>query len=342
MKTSIKFFSLLLTICILFSAINIPVSADSSKFSAGGYKFEYGKYFGSGDDYLWIYKNKTFKHKSPYAEIKGTWKIKSDKYATNMCMYPKNNKSYYVAFSLTEGNNKLLVNSLDSFGASGVYYKCPPKVKIKKLSKGKNYVKVSWSKVKASYFSKSSSSIGYEIQYSTNKSFKNKKLVRVYSASTTSKKIYDLKKNKKYYFRVRSFTIKEKYEYSETKNYCTGNTFSFNDYSSTKSFKAPKNCKELKTISKNTAKEKAYKVYISKYKKSVPKKYLGQTKIYGKKYYIFSFQQTYINEIGNTWTSGACYAVSLDGQEIKKIMLFQRKNYKLNKCFYYVYFNVAE
>ena len=46
---------------------------------------------------------------------------------------------------------------------------------------------------------------GYEIQYSTDKNFKNAKTVTVTKNKTTSKSINKLKSGKKYYIRVRSY-----------------------------------------------------------------------------------------------------------------------------------------
>lgn len=50
--------------------------------------------------------------------------------------------------------------------------------------------------------------LGYEIQYSTDKKFKNKKvtkLTKITSSKTTSKTLTKLIKGKKYYVRARAF-----------------------------------------------------------------------------------------------------------------------------------------
>ncbi|MCD8147007.1 MAG: fibronectin type III domain-containing protein, partial [Clostridiales bacterium] len=52
---------------------------------------------------------------------------------------------------------------------------------------------------------KNSKATGYQIQYSTNSSFKNAKTVKVTSASSLSKTISSLTKGKKYYVRVRVY-----------------------------------------------------------------------------------------------------------------------------------------
>lgn len=52
---------------------------------------------------------------------------------------------------------------------------------------------------------------GYEIQYSTDKKFKkNTKTVKVKKGSATSKTIAKLKKNKKYYVRIRAYKYQNK------------------------------------------------------------------------------------------------------------------------------------
>lgn len=74
---------------------------------------------------------------------------------------------------------------------------------LKKLTAQKKSIKVSWSKVKSVQ--------GYEIQYSTDKKFKkNTKTVKIKKGSATSKTISKLKKNKKYYVRVRAYKYQNK------------------------------------------------------------------------------------------------------------------------------------
>ena len=80
-------------------------------------------------------------------------------------------------------------------------------------SPAKTYYRLSQSKVKSVKnsdkaslrvtWSKNSKGGGYQIQYSTNKSFKSAKTVTVTSANTASKKITGLKKGKTYYVRMR-------------------------------------------------------------------------------------------------------------------------------------------
>lgn len=62
-----------------------------------------------------------------------------------------------------------------------------------------------------------SSARGYQIQYSTNKSMKsNVETVTIHSYKTVSKKISRLSKGKTYYFRIRSYGVKD---YDEKKSY---------------------------------------------------------------------------------------------------------------------------
>ena len=62
---------------------------------------------------------------------------------------------------------------------------------------GKKKIKVSWKKDK--------NASGYEITYSTNKSFKGKKTIVVKSNKTTSKVVKKLTSKKKYFVKVRSY-----------------------------------------------------------------------------------------------------------------------------------------
>lgn len=79
-----------------------------------------------------------------------------------------------------------------------------PTTKITKITGGKKQFKVKWKKV--------SIADGYKIQYSTDKKFKKGvKTVTVRGAKTTSRTIKKLKKNKKYYVRIRAYKIKAPY-----------------------------------------------------------------------------------------------------------------------------------
>ena len=91
----------------------------------------------------------------------------------------------------------------------------PNKVTITKLkATAKNKLTVNWKKV--------SNSNGYIIQYSTNSKFKNAKKIQIKNKKTISKVIKSLKRNKKYYIRIRAYKQvngKKIYgDYSKTKN----------------------------------------------------------------------------------------------------------------------------
>ena len=73
----------------------------------------------------------------------------------------------------------------------------PKKAKLSKVKAGKKAFTASWEK-------QSTHTTGYQLQYSTSKSFKNAKTKTV-SKSKTSKKITGLKAKKKYYVRIRTY-----------------------------------------------------------------------------------------------------------------------------------------
>lgn len=73
--------------------------------------------------------------------------------------------------------------------------KAPAKTTVKLSKAKKTSLKASWSKV--------ANATSYEVQYGTSKSFKGAKTVKVFSKSS-SKVLTKLKKNKKYYVRVRA------------------------------------------------------------------------------------------------------------------------------------------
>ena len=98
----------------------------------------------------------------------------------------------------------------DYKGTKVLTYKIKPKgATIKKVKSNKKAFKVYW-------YRNTNQTTGYEIQYSTNKKFKSgNKTVNIKSNKTTSKKIKNLKKKKKYYVRIRTYkTVKGKKIYS--------------------------------------------------------------------------------------------------------------------------------
>ena len=79
---------------------------------------------------------------------------------------------------------------------------------ITKITKGKKSFKVKWKK--------SATVAGYQIQYSTTKSFKKKKTVTIKGATKSTRTVKKLKAKKKYYVRVRAYkTINKKRTYSK-------------------------------------------------------------------------------------------------------------------------------
>ncbi len=72
----------------------------------------------------------------------------------------------------------------------------PEKTKIKTLYPSPKKLKVGWKKVKCT---------GYIIEYSTKKNMKGAKTVKVRGAKNTEKTLKRLKKNKKYYIRIRAY-----------------------------------------------------------------------------------------------------------------------------------------
>lgn len=83
----------------------------------------------------------------------------------------------------------------------------PPKTSISKVTSDSNAFTVKWAK-------KTTQVTGYEIQYSTSKTFaKGNKTVKVASAKAVSKTIKNLKANKTYYVRIRTYKIVNKVKY---------------------------------------------------------------------------------------------------------------------------------
>lgn len=92
-------------------------------------------------------------------------------------------------------------NSTSLYGPTSIAvstYTKPAMVSFSKLSSGKGSIKATWKKL-------NSRITGYQIQYSTNSSFKSSKIVATTSYKSTSKTINKLSKNKKYYVRVRAY-----------------------------------------------------------------------------------------------------------------------------------------
>lgn len=104
-----------------------------------------------------------------------------------------------------------------TFKSTSKYYtgkltaKCkviPPKTTMKSVSAGSKRLTAKWNK-------KTAGVTGYQIQYSTSKTFKSAKTVTIKKDTTTSTTIKKLKGKKKYYVRVRTYTkVSGKYYYS--------------------------------------------------------------------------------------------------------------------------------
>ncbi len=115
----------------------------------------------------------------------------------------KNGTDYNVLYlddCTSTGRHAVLVGFTGDYeGTAYLYFDIKPKsTSIKSVKAGKKSFKVKWNK-------KSSQITGYEIEYSTSKSFKKSKKVTIESTSKTSKKISKLKAKKKYYVRVRTY-----------------------------------------------------------------------------------------------------------------------------------------
>ena len=123
----------------------------------------------------------------------GNTLLKKDKDYT-LTLKPGKDVYIYKAKIKLKGNYK---------GSKTVTYTIKPKATtLNKITKyGKKDMTVSWKK-------QATQTSGYEIQYSTTAGFKSGtvKTVKINSKTTTSKKITGLKKNKKYYVRIRTFT----------------------------------------------------------------------------------------------------------------------------------------
>lgn len=109
--------------------------------------------------------------------------------------------TYSNAKSTNPGTYKVTVkfNGKNYAGTKTLSYKInavtPAKTTVKLSSAKKTSLKVSWKKV--------AKATSYEVQYATSKNFKGAKTVKV-SASSSSKTLSKLTKNKKYYVRVRA------------------------------------------------------------------------------------------------------------------------------------------
>ncbi|MBQ9015586.1 MAG: fibronectin type III domain-containing protein [Firmicutes bacterium] len=120
------------------------------------------------------------------------------------------------SFKVTYGENRELgLGEITVEGAgdySGTIHKTfniiPKGTSLSKLKKKKNTVTVKWKK--QAEIMPDTEIDGYQIRYSTNKSMKGAKKLTVKGYKKTSKKIKGLKKNKKYYFQIRTYVKSSK------------------------------------------------------------------------------------------------------------------------------------
>lgn len=86
-------------------------------------------------------------------------------------------------------------------GTTILYFKINPKATaIKSLTKASKAFTVKWGKV-------SQQTTGYQIRYSTSSTMSSAKTVKITSYKTTSKKVTNLKANKKYYVQIRTYKV---------------------------------------------------------------------------------------------------------------------------------------
>ena len=130
------------------------------------------------------------KKKTPKVTVKVKGKKLSSKYyKVKMPSGRKNIGVYKITVTLRNGYS----------GKKTVYFKIiPKKLKVKILKAGKKAIYLKWSKA-------SKVCEGYQVEYSTNKKFKNSKKTVKVSKKKTSVTIKKLKSKKVYYVRVRAY-----------------------------------------------------------------------------------------------------------------------------------------
>ena len=165
---------------------SVPVKAATN--TAGGAKITWSK-AASGTGYI-VYRSvngssyrkyKTINGLSTTSMVDSGARKSGTKYAYKICVYRAVNGHTYTSAASS---------------AKAMYYMAAPSWKSLKNS--------SASAITVKY-GKAAGAAGYQIQYSANSSMKSAKTVKVSGASTITKVIRSLRKNKKYYVRVRSF-----------------------------------------------------------------------------------------------------------------------------------------
>ena len=165
---------------------SVPVKAVAN--TAGGVKITWSK-AASGTGYI-VYRSVNGSSYRKYKTINGlstTSMVDSGarksgaKYAYKICVYRAVNGHTYTSAAGS---------------AKSMYYMAAPSWKSLKNSSARAIT------VK---YGKAAGATGYQIQYSTNGAMKSAKTVKVSGGSNVTKAIRSLRKNKKYYVRVRSF-----------------------------------------------------------------------------------------------------------------------------------------
>lgn len=112
------------------------------------------------------------------------------------------NKEVGYGMVIVKGTGKYSGSVCESFTIS------PRKTELGKIKKKKTSASVKWKKQTEKMTSERIT--GYQIRYSTRKSMKGAKKILIKGYKKTSKKITKLKKNKKYYFQIRTYVKTKK------------------------------------------------------------------------------------------------------------------------------------
>ncbi len=107
-------------------------------------------------------------------------------------MKSKNGETYFYTVCAYNGNDK------------GTYHRTGKKIIRLTAPALNNPVNKTAKKLEVKW-KKNNKAAGYQVQYSTSKKFSGAKTLNIKSKNTTKKTISKLKKNKKYYIRIRSY-----------------------------------------------------------------------------------------------------------------------------------------
>lgn len=162
------------------------IKADSSKTTSSSLTLKYTKNASKSTAYtIYMYKD-------------GAWKAVKNTTATSVTFKDLNSNTTY-SFKVAEYKT---VNNHAIYGASSSTYTTCTKPKtptISSVSTKSKAITVKWKKIGCNNF---------QVQYSTKSNMSGAKTYTV-SSNTTSKKISKLKKDKKYYVRVRAIKVKK-------------------------------------------------------------------------------------------------------------------------------------